>query len=298
MGAVAGVRITHPDKILFPDMGLSKQDLIDYYTAVEKLILPHVAGRLVSLVRCPQGRAQKCFFQKHASDGFPEAFKSLSVREHKGGSAEYLYIDSSAGLIAGVQVGTLEFHVWGSEIADIEKPTRLVFDLDPDPSVDFATVKKAAVELRDFLADLGLETFPMVTGGKGVHVIAPITPLSDWPQAKAFCRAVAQAMETNDPDRYVVNMAKAKRKGRIFIDYLRNDRGSTAIAPYSTRAKPGATVATPLSWDELAKCVSAAAFDVPKMMRRAVRLKDPWPGYFKLRQSLTKTLLKRAGVAG
>jgi bifunctional non-homologous end joining protein LigD len=291
-----GVRITHPDKVLYPEMGLTKRDLIAYYRAVERLILPHVAERLVSLVRCPQGGGHKCFFQKHATDGFPEAFKPHTVKEQKGGTAEYLYIDSLKGLIAGVQVGTLEFHVWGSEIADIEKPTRLVFDFDPDPSVDFAQVKKAAVELRDFLSELGLKTFPLITGGKGVHVIAPIVPRVEWPQAKAFCKAIASAMEQAAPDRYVTNMAKAKRKGRIFVDYLRNERGSTAISPYSTRAKAGATVAVPLSWDELARCKSADMFDVKKMTQRAKKLKDPWPGFFKLRQTLTDAMLKGAGV--
>ena len=296
VGSVEGVRLTHPDKVLYPEMGLTKRDLIEYYRAVEPLILPHVENRLVSLVRCPQGGGAKCFFQKHATDGFPEAFKPHTVKEQKGGTAEYLYIDSLKGLIAGVQVGTLEFHVWGSEIADIEKPTRLVFDFDPDPSVDFAQVKKAAVELRDFLAELGLKTFPLITGGKGVHVIAPLTPRAEWPQAKAFCKAIASALEQAAPDRYVTNMAKAKRKGRIFVDYLRNERGSTAIAPYSTRAKAGATVAAPLSWDELARCKSADMFDVKTMTRRAKKLKDPWPGFFKLRQTLTDAMLRAAGV--
>jgi bifunctional non-homologous end joining protein LigD len=292
-----GVRITHPEKVLYPEMGLTKRDLIEYYRAVEKLILPHVVGRLVSLVRCPQGGGHKCFFQKHATDGFPDAFKPLKVKEQKGGTAEYLHIDDLRGLIAGVQIGTLEFHVWGSQIDDIEKPTRLVFDFDPDPSVDFTQVKKAAVELRDFLAELGLRTFPLITGGKGVHVVAPIAPRAEWKQAKAFCKAIASAMETANPGRYVTNMAKAKRKGRIFVDYLRNDRGSTAIAPYSTRAKPGATVAVPLSWDELAKCKSADAFDVETMMDRAEKLRsDPWKGFFEIRQSLTKALLTGARV--
>lgn len=290
---VEGVRLTHPDKVLYPDMGLTKRDLVDYYCAVEKLILPHVTGRLLSLVRCPEGSAMRCFFQKHAGEGFPEAFKSLEIVENNGGRAEYLTIDGLDGLIAGVQVGTLEFHVWGSEIADIERPTRLVFDLDPDPGLGFAAVKKGAITLRDFLDELGLKSFPMLTGGKGVHVVVPIHPTVEWPAAKAFCRAVAAAMEEAEPDKYVVAMAKAKRKGRIFIDYLRNDRGSTAIAPYSTRARPGAPVAAPITWDELARTKSAAAYDVKSMTRRKA---DPWKGYFKLKQSLTPALRKAAGA--
>jgi len=288
-----GVRLTHPDKVLYPDMGLTKRDLVDYYRAVEKLILPHVTERLVSLVRCPEGSAKKCFFQKHAREGFPDAFKTLEIEESNGGRAEYLTIDGLDGLIAGVQVGTLEFHVWGSEIADIERPTRLVFDLDPDPGLGFAAVKKGATMLRGFLDELGLRSFPMLTGGKGVHIIVPIRPSVEWPVAKAFCRAVAAAMAEAAPDSYVVNMAKAKRKGRIFVDYLRNDRGSTAIAPYSTRARPGAAVAAPITWDELARTKSAAAYDVKTMARRKA---DPWKGYFKVKQSLTPALLKAAGV--
>jgi len=273
----ADLRLTHPDKILFPEMGLTKRDLVDYYRAVEKLMMPHLAGRYVSLVRCPAGRAKKCFFQKHATSG----------------EEEFIRIDGLAGVLSWVQMNTLEFHIWGSEIADIERPTRLVFDLDPDPDLPFAVVKKGAVTLRGFLDELGLTSFPMLTGGKGVHVVVPVRPRASWVKVKAFCKAIANTLADTEPDAYVANMAKAKRKGRIFVDYLRNDRGATAIAPYSTRARPGATVAAPVSWDELARCRSAAAYNVPKMMRRK---SDPWAGYFKIRQSLTVALLKSAGV--
>jgi bifunctional non-homologous end joining protein LigD len=291
--AFEGVRVTHPDKVLYPEMGLTKHDLIDYYRTVQKLMMPYIEGRLLSLVRCPEGSAKKCFYQKHALDGFPTEFKALEIEENNGGRAEYLYIDNLAGLVAGVQVGTLEFHIWGSEIDDIERPTRLVFDFDPDPGLGFDAVKKAAKTLRGFLGELGLKSFPMLSGGKGVHVVVPIRPSVGWPQAKAFCRAVAEAMESAEPDAYVVNMSKAKRKGRIFVDYLRNDRGSTAVTPYSTRARAGATVGAPVTWEELARTKSAAAYDVKKMARRKA---DPWKGYFTVKQSLTAALLKAAGV--
>jgi bifunctional non-homologous end joining protein LigD len=289
-----GVRLTHPDRVLYPDMGLTKRDLVKYYRAVQELMLPHLAGRLVSLVRCPQGRGTKCFYQKHATDGFPDAFKALEIRENDGDRAEYLYIDGLAGVIAGVQVGTLEFHIWGSVTADIERPTRLVFDLDPDAGLGFAEVRTGATTLRHFLDELGLKSFPMLSGGKGVHVVVPIAPRATWPEAKAFCRAIAAAMARAEPDKYVVNMAKAKRKGRIFIDYLRNDRGATAIAPYLTRARAGAAVAAPITWAELARTESAAAYDVTKMARRK---SDPWKGYFEVKQSLTPALLRAAGAS-
>jgi bifunctional non-homologous end joining protein LigD len=292
-----GVRLTHPDRVLFADMGLSKADLIEYYRAVERFILPHVSRRLLSLVRCPQGTERKCFYQKHSTEGFPGAFRSLRVHETSGGERDYFYINGFAGLAAGVQVGTLEFHVWGSPIEDIERPTRMVFDLDPDPAVDFTRVRAAAFEIRDYLAGLGLATFPMLTGGKGIHVVAPLTRSAEWPTTKAFAHAVAHTLVETSPDRYVAEASKAKRRGRIFIDYLRNDRGSTAVVPYSTRAKRGAPVASPVSWRELESVESAAAYEVTLMMRRIARLEeDPWAGYASARQSLTKALLARAGI--
>lgn len=274
------VALTNPDRVLYPAMGLTKADLAAYYRAVADLMMPYIVDRPISLVRCPQGRQRKCFFQRHRVEGFSDLFRTVKVKETVGGQKGYLYISQPEGLIAGVQFGVLEFHIWGSTVADTERPDRLVFDLDPDPAVGFPEVRKAAFEMRGFLAELGLESFPMITGGKGIHVVAALNPVADWPLVKRFARSVAETMAGHAPDRYVANMAKARRKGRIFIDYLRNDRTASAIAPYSTRAKEGAPVAWPVTWDQLKRVASAAAVDVPKAMQAVKRMKaSPWQGY-------------------
>lgn len=281
------ITLTHPDRVLFPGMGLTKADLAAYYRTVSDLMMPHMMKRPVSLVRCPQGRQQKCFFQRHHLRGFPEQFHSVEVNEASGKLEDYLYIDDPQGLIAGVQFGVLEFHIWGSTVADLERSDRLVFDLDPDPAVGFAEVRKAATDMRAFLAELGLESFPLLTGGKGVHVVSPLEPVAEWTAVKEFARSVAEAMVAHAPDRFVATMTKARRTGRIFIDFFRNDRTATAIAPYSTRAREGAPVAWPLTWDELKRTKSAADFDVPKAMRAVKRrTSSPWRGYEEARRPI------------
>jgi bifunctional non-homologous end joining protein LigD len=281
------VTLTNPDRVLWPSMGLTKADLADYYRVVSRLMMPHLIDRPVSLVRCPQGRQSKCFFQRHHIAGFPEQFHSVDLRESSGEEKGYLYIDEPEGLIAGVQFGVLEFHIWGSTIADLERPDRLVFDLDPDPELDFAQVRQAAFELASFIGELGLTSYPMLTGGKGIHVVSPLEPAAGWPEVKGFARSVAGTMAQYAPDRFVDNMAKVRRKGRIFIDYLRNDRTSTAIAPYSTRAREGAPVAWPLSWDQLKRAKSGADFNVESAKRAVKRLKSsPWRGYEDARRPL------------
>jgi bifunctional non-homologous end joining protein LigD len=281
------VTLSNPDRVLWPSMGLTKSDLADYYRNVAEVMMPHIFRRPVTLVRCPQGRQRKCFYQRHHVAGFPEQFHPVDLREATGEAKGYLYIEEAEGLVAGVQFGVLEFHIWGSTIADIERPDRLVFDLDPDPELDFAQVRQAAVELASFIGELGLTSYPMLTGGKGVHVVAPLEPKAEWAEAKAFARSIAGTMAQYAPDRFVDNMAKVKRKGRIFIDYLRNDRTSTAIAPYSTRAREGAPVAWPLDWDQLKRAKSGADYDVKKAMRAVKRMKSPpWQGYEDARRPL------------
>jgi bifunctional non-homologous end joining protein LigD len=283
---IAGVRVTHPDKVLFADQGVTKRELIEHYLSIADLILPHVANRPISLVRCPQGSGKQCFFQKHASDGFPEQFRPVRIRE-KSGSAQYLYIEDERGLIAAVQVGVLELHLWGCHVDDVEKPDRMIFDFDPDEGLDFAHVRAAARDMRDRLQDLGLESFPMVTGGKGVHVVVPLTRGHSWDQHREFAEALARVMAEEEPDRFVANMSKAKRKGRIFVDYLRNQRGATAIAPFSTRSRRGAFVAMPVSWAQLARMENAHPVRVGEA-KRFIGKRDPWAGYFKVRQALPK----------
>src|SRR5690606_8760702 len=224
-----GIKLTSPDRIAYPGQGVTKADLVAYYAAVAGRMLPYIENRPLSLLRCPQGRAKYCFFQKHDTGGFPEAMKSVLIAEKDGTKEDYFYIDDLAGLIAGTQMNVLEWHLWGSRIKDVEKPERIIFDIDPDEGLDFSHVRAAATDIRDMLAELGLRSYALVSGGKGVHVIAPLRPSAEWPEVKAFCKAVAQRLAADHPDRFVANMSKAKRKGKLFIDYLRNERGATAI---------------------------------------------------------------------
>lgn len=245
------IKISNRDRVLFPESGVTKGKLTDYYESVSEIMLPWTAERPISLIRCPQGRAKKCFFQKHDAGSFGNAVKHVSIREKDGTSEPYLFIENEVGLLTCVQMGTIEFHGWGSRIEDVEKADRLVFDLDPDEGLDFKAVKAAAFDFRKALDGIGLKTFLMVTGGKGVHIIAPLNADAEWPAVKAFALGFANAVAATAPDRFTAALSKAKRGGKIFIDYLRNQRGATAVMPYSVRARPNAPVAVPLSWEEL-----------------------------------------------
>lgn len=251
MPATSGVKISNRERVIFPEGKLTKGQLADYYEIVAPIMLPWAGSRPISLVRCPQGRAKKCFFQKHDAGSFGEDVKHVAIREKDGHDEPYLFVDSPAGLLTCVQMGTIEFHGWGARIEDSEKADRLVFDLDPDEGLDFKDVVSAAFHVQDLLAQMGLSTFPMVTGGKGVHVIAPLTPQAEWPQVKDFAHRFALALAQSEPDRFTAALAKARRSGKIFVDYLRNQRGATAVMPYSARSRELAPVAVPLSWEEL-----------------------------------------------
>jgi bifunctional non-homologous end joining protein LigD len=293
---VAGVRLSHPEKVLYREAGYTKLDLAHYYEHVARWMLPHVENRLLSLVRCPAGSGQKCFFQKHPGDGTPEVLRRFKVKE-KSEVEEYLALNDLAGLISLVQMGVLEIHLWGSQADHFEKPDRLIFDLDPDPSVAWSQVIVAAREVKLLLEELGLTSFVKTTGGKGLHVVIPIRRTLLWPEAKAFCRSVADLMVAAAPDRYIATMSKAKRKGKIFVDYLRNDRGATAIAPYSTRARDGAPVSVPLTWDELSDQITSDHFTIANLPERLSKLrKDPWADIFKVRQAITAPMLRRLEV--
>ncbi|MBL8651460.1 MAG: DNA ligase D [Sphingopyxis sp.] len=269
---VSDVTISSRDRIIFPEAKATKGDLADYYEAVAPLMLPHTARRPISLVRCPQGRGKKCFFQKHDSGSFGDHVHHVAIREKDGGHEDYLYVDDGDGLLACVQMGTIEFHGWGSHVDALEKPDRMVFDLDPDEGLAFANVKKAAADIRRQLADIGLTSFAMLSGGKGVHVVVPLDPGHSWDKHKDFSKRFAEALSLAEPDRFTATMSKAKRKGKIFIDYLRNQRGSTAILPYSARAREGAPVAVPIGWDALADVDKAGAWtirDADELLERA-----------------------------
>lgn len=256
------VRISNRDRVIFPDAKITKGDLADFYATVAPVLMPWLANRPISLVRCPQGRAKHCFFQKHDAGSFGEHVHHVDVREKDGSVEPYLYVDDAAGLLTCVQMGTIEFHGWGSLVADIEKPDRIVFDLDPDEGLDFGNVKKAAEDLKRHLADIGLTTWPMLSGGKGLHVIVPLRPGAQWPEVRSFAERFARALAEAEPERFTANLKKANRKGKIFLDYLRNQRGATAVLPYVARARPGAPVSAPIGWTELRDIETPQLFTV------------------------------------
>lgn len=288
----ASVTLTHPERVLYRDGSVTKQDLADYYAAVAKVLLPHVVDRPLSMLRCPEGVGKPCFFQKHAAAGTPAALRRVPIAE-KDGTEEYLVVDDAAGLTALAQMSVLEIHPWGSRADKVEQPDRLIFDLDPGPDVAWQAVIDGALALRDVLGHLELESFLKTSGGKGLHVVVPLTGPCTWPVLKQFARAVAEHLAGEEPDRYTAKMAKSARPGRVFIDYLRNDRGATAVAPYSPRARAGAPVAMPIAWDDLSSLKSANQFTIESARERLnVSSGDPWRGFFKVKQKLPKFATK------
>jgi len=281
-----GVTLSHPEKVLYPEQGITKRGLAEYYHSVADWILPHMMKRPISLVRCPAGRAKKCFFQRHAGSGVPPQISEVSI-EGFGASQAFLFIKNVAGLMALVQMGVLEIHPWGSRVDNPMKPDRVIFDLDPGAGLAFADVVVAAKELRAFLKELGLVSFLKTTGGKGLHIVVPIARRTSWPEVKMFAKRVGELMTRRAPERYLTRISIAERRGKIFIDYLRNDPTSTAVGPYSTRARESAPVATPLAWDELTPKLDPKAFDINSVPKRLVKLKsDPWESIAKLAQKL------------
>ncbi|HWP27684.1 MAG TPA: DNA ligase D [Xanthobacteraceae bacterium] len=289
---IAGVRVSHPDRVLFEERSITKRQLIDYYLAVADVMLPYIVGRPLALVRCPDGSEGERFFQKHATAGWPREFKRVRIRE-KSGTDEYLYIEDERGLVAAAQMSVLELHIWGSRADRVEQPDRMVFDLDPDEGLPFAAVVSAARELRQRLERLALQSFPLVTGGKGIHVVVPLAPGHGWDDHRHFAEALARVMAEDAPDRYVASMSKVKRHGKIFIDYLRNQRGATAIAPYSSRARRQGFVAWPVSWQGLARLDNAHPVTVATAAKFLSR-RDPWAGYAHVRQVLPINQLARS----
>jgi len=284
--AADGVNISHPERVVFAKARLTKGDVADYYRQMARWILPEVARRPLSLLRCPDGVDKQCFFQKHHGTGLGDAVEAIPL-EQKSGREDYLYIEDAEGLLQLVQMNTLELHPWGASVDDPEHPDRLVFDLDPGEGVTWAAIKAAARDVRDRLQEIGLESFVRLSGGKGLHVVVPLKPKADWAQAKDFCESFAQAMAEHAPDRYVATMSKAKRNGVIFIDWLRNARGATSVCSWSLRARPSAGVAVPLRWEELGRVTAADAFPLPKALQRAQKLKkDPWEGIDQIKQVL------------
>jgi bifunctional non-homologous end joining protein LigD len=270
--AASSVKISNRERVIFPESSITKGQLADYYTAVAPIMLPWCGSRPISLVRCPQGRAKKCFFQKHDAGSFGDTVKHVGILEKDGHEEPYLFVDTADGLLTCVQMGTIEFHGWGARIEDVEKADRLVFDLDPDEGLDFEAVRKAAFHFRGILKSIGLETFPMATGGKGIHVIAPLVPKAEWPEVKDFAHRLAQAVAQSDPENFTAALPKIQRKGRIFVDYLRNQRGATAVMPYAVRARPEAPLAAPITWKEMETIDKPSHFhigDAAELVKRA-----------------------------
>ncbi len=290
---IAGVRLTHPDRVLFNDAGITKRDLADYYVEVAKWMLPHVVDRPLSIVRCPGGSSKPCFFQKHPGDIAPKELRRVPIRD-KSGVEDYVVVENVEGLVALAQISALEIHIWGARRNALEKPDRIVFDLDPAPDVGWERVIAGALELREFLHELELESFVKTTGGKGLHLVVPVARKHDWEFTATFAHAVALAVERAAPDRYVSNMSKKKRTGKIFVDYLRNQRGATFVAPLSTRARDDAPVSMPLSWKELPRVKAPNQFvlaDVPKRFKSLS--KDPWAGIERVRQTITASMARQ-----
>lgn len=284
---IAGIRLTHPDRIFYPQGHLSKADLLRYYKQIGDRILPYIANRPLTLVRCPEGIDHECFYQKHIRETLPDSLKGVRIREDKK-EHTYIYIEDKAGLIGLVQIGALEIHPWGSRIDSLEKPDTLIFDLDPDPDLDWEHVIYAAWHLRGMLQANGLTSFVKTSGGKGLHVQVPIEPHLGWDDLKEFSRGIANAMASDQPRHYTINPRKTNRRGKIFIDYLRNARGATSIAPYCPRSRPGAPVSMPLKWFDLSHRMGPDHFRIDNTRKPLeVQHTDPWEGYFDARSKNT-----------
>ncbi|TDH35119.1 DNA ligase D [Pseudohoeflea suaedae] len=288
---VAGVKISSGDRVVFDKGRITKLDIARYYGDVAEHLLKHAAGHPVSFLRAPDGDIGKTFFQKHAGEGFPDQIRRIPIRESSGKTADYMVLDEADDLAGAAQMGTIEFHIWGSAEDKLDKPDRMVFDLDPDEGLGFETVVRSAFEVRDVLEATGLKSVAMVTGGKGVHVVVPLERRADFDQVKTFAKALAGKLADAAPKRYTATMSKAKRKGRIFIDWLRNERGSTAIAPYSIRAREGGPVAVPVSWEELETLKSANGFHIDDVRERLESGLDPWTEADGWSQSVTRKMI-------
>jgi bifunctional non-homologous end joining protein LigD len=287
-----GVRLTHPDRVYFPDLGFTKLDLALYYVSIADAVLPLLEGRPLTLVRCPEGVGGETFYQKHSGYWTPPQVRRLII---PGEAEDYLYVDSVPGLVALAQAGILEIHPWNSRVSTLEKPDQVIFDLDPDEALPFSRVTAAARRVRALLSEHDLESFVKTTGGKGLHVCVPLQPERGWEELADFTRAVAVRLERDEPSNFTANMAKAHRKGKIYVDYLRNVRGANAVGAYSTRAREGAPVSVPVDWDELDRLSGPRDFTVAEVPLRVLsqgkdRATDPWARYLKVKQRVPESL--------
>ena len=291
-GALAGITLSHPDKILYDSAGITKRMVAAYLDAAGPMLARFAAKRFVSLVRCPRGQGKAAFFQRHLQAGLETYWLGQEVHHKAGHPETYMYFRDPAALVEAAQMDVLEFHIWGSQIGQIETPDRIVFDLDPAPELPFAAVRDAALHMRDVLRALNLESLPLLTGGKGIHVVVPVQPNQDFATVKQFSGRLAERFAEAEPGKYVATMSKAKRAGRIFIDYFRNDWAASAIAPFSLRNRPGAPVAWPVMWDDLPHLDSASGVALPEAQARLEKGEIPWRDYGNVRQALSDVQLR------
>src|SRR5689334_9769247 len=283
---VRGVRISHPDRIIYPALDFSKLDLVNYYDRVGDLILPHVIDRPLTLVHCPDGLNAPCNYMRHRKVWGPDVLRRVRIRE-KTKTGEYLVVDDVKGVIALAQIGVVEIHTWNSTSKDVERPNRLVWDFDPGPDTKWADVVKSAKAIRELLKTLGLQSWLKTTGGHGLHVVVPIVPHRQWDECLEFARAVASALAATDPSLYTIAFAKQGRESKILIDYLRNNRTNTSVCAYSARARESATVSMPIDWSQLSTKLKPEKFTVATVGKKPIA--DPWRDYWKAKQKISKT---------
>ncbi|MDD4678725.1 MAG: DNA ligase D, partial [Tissierellia bacterium] len=280
---IEGVKISSPDKIIYNELDITKEDVVRYYSKVAERMLPYVRNRILSIVRCPKGVSQACFYKKHPGPG-SKGIITMHIPTDNNETVEYFYIENATGLISEAQMGTLEFHTWGSSVEQLEKPDIMVFDLDPDEGMKIDRVRQGVEDIKSILDELNLNSYLKLSGGKGYHVVVPLKPTAYWDKFHDFAKQTAEVMENKWPDRYTSNVRKAKRKGKIFIDWIRNARGATSIAPYSLRARKGAKVSMPIFWDEL-YTVAPDGINLEDALIR-IEGKDPWEDFFQNTQML------------
>jgi bifunctional non-homologous end joining protein LigD len=294
--AVAGIVVSNPDKKLYPEAGVTKRALALYYAAVGEWMLPHVRGRPLTLLRCPNGWSEECFYQKKAEGGVNEAISRVEIENGDGSVSLYMMADSVPAIVALLQMGVLEMHPWGSRAPKLGFPDRIIFDLDPDDAVEWEALRQAALLVKTLLENIGLAPFLKTTGGKGLHVVVPILPGVGWERVKGFSKAVAELLERTFPDRFTAKLLKISRRGKIFIDYLRNGEGATAVAAYSTRARANAPVSAPVAWNELSADLRFDHFNVGNMPKRLKKVKtDPWQHIADASVALTPATMARVG---
>ncbi|MBW3572520.1 MAG: non-homologous end-joining DNA ligase, partial [Gemmatimonadetes bacterium] len=294
---VLGVRLTSPEKVLYPALGITKLELAHYYETVAPWMLPYIADRPLTLVRCPDGVGGECFYQKHGDQHFHESIGRTLIAENDGEEKVYTYVDSAAALVGMVQMGVIELHTSNARRDRFERPDRFVIDLDPAKDVPWTRTVDSAFQVRDFLAELGLDSWVKTTGGKGLHVVVPLSRRQRWDEVKDFTKAFSTDLSVRNPGKYVTRATIAARKGKIFIDYLRNGRGATSISAFCARSRPTAAVSVPLRWDELDAKLDPDAFTPEAVIRRVARLKrDPWDGFYASKQSITRAMRAAVGM--